>query len=258
MQRAEGELSSSEPELERLLLRIVPGLASKWQGASDAEIARLEALARRPLPACYRWFLERLGTSMGPMMYPGVDFSAQGLLGIYAAGRIAPNPRYLLIGYDHDEVSPLHYFYDLDMALRGDALVVRMLTPSDESHEQFETLREMLAWGELYAQRVATAPQQCRGVLRYSGGSLGALLQPALDELGFDTPLEAGAYCGLFERRDATLVASGTPGDPPGRQSFALGGHDAASLARVLTTLATRSAVQIDIATWSPPLPGNG
>jgi hypothetical protein len=258
MRRAEGELSSTEPALERLLLRIVPGLAAEWQGASDAEVARLESLAGRPLPAFYRWFLERLGKSMGPMIYPGVDFSAQGVIDIYAAGRIAPDPRFLLIGYDHDDVSPLHYFYDLDAALRGDALVVRMLTPKDESHEQFETLREMLAWGELYAQRVAAAPQQCRGVLRFTGASLGVTLEPALAELGFEAPLETGRFCGLFERQDAALVASGTPGDPPGRQSFALGGHDAASLAQVLSTLATRADVEIDIAAWAPPLPGNG
>lgn len=258
MRSAHEESSSSEPGLERLLLRIVPGLAAEWQGATGEEISRLESLAGRPLPAFYRWFLARLGKSMGPMIYPGVDFSALGVLGAYAAGRVAADPRYLLIGYDHDEVSPLHYFYDLDAALRGDALVVRMLTPKDESHEQFETLREMLAWGELYAQRVAAASQQCRGVLRFEGQSLEAALEPALAELGFDTPLETGAYCGLFEREDVALVASGTPREPLGRQSFALGGRDAVSLAQVLHTLATRSAVAIDIVAWAPPLSGNG
>src|SRR5688572_17626059 len=190
MQSAAGPHTSAEPALEQLLLRIVPGLAAAWHGASDAELSRIQSIAGRPLPAFYHWFMQRLGKSLGPMAYPGVDFTAQGLLAAYAAGRIAPDRRYLLIGYDHDDVSPLHYFYDLDAPVRGDALVVRMSTPSEESHEQFETLREMLAWGELYTHGVAAAAQQCRGVLRYSGGSLAAALQPALGELGFQEPLE--------------------------------------------------------------------
>lgn len=256
MQSAKGPHNSAEPALEQLLLRIVPGLAAAWHGASEAELSRIESIAGRPLPAFYRWFIQRLGKSMGPMVYPGVDFTAQGVLAAYAAGRITPDRRYLLIGYDNDDVSPLHYFYDLDAVARGDALVVRMLTPSEESHEQFETLREMLAWGELYSYGVAAAAQQCRGVLRYTGESLAAALQPALGELGFSEPIETGAYCGLFERAGLALVASGTPGDPPGRQNFALGGHDASSLAQVLGTLATRSSVEIDIGSWNPPLPG--
>jgi hypothetical protein len=116
----------------------------------------------------------------------------------------------------------------------------------------------MLAWGELYSHGVAAAAQQCRGVLRFAGDSLEAALQPALGELGFHASIETGAHCGLFEREGATLVASGTPGDAPGRQSFALGGHDASSLAQVLSTLATRSSIEIDIQGWSPPLPGDG
>ncbi|PRP93717.1 hypothetical protein ENSA7_81450 [Enhygromyxa salina] len=38
-----------EPELDELLLRIVPNLASQWRGAT-------EQIAGRPLPRFYRWF----------------------------------------------------------------------------------------------------------------------------------------------------------------------------------------------------------
>jgi hypothetical protein len=245
-----------EPALEKLLLRIVPGLASEWQGASEADVARIESIAGRPLPDFYRWFLARLGKSMGPMVYPTVDFSARGVLAAYSANRIAPDPRYLLIGYERDEVSPLHYFYDLDAATRGDALVVRMLTPRDESHEQFETLREMLAWGELYANRITSAAQQCRGFLRHP--AIYEQLTPALSRLGFEAPIETGAYCGLFERSDATLVCSGTPNDSLAPQSFALAGPDASTLARVLSEVTTLSEAEIDISSWSPALPGSG
>jgi hypothetical protein len=77
-----------EPSLEALLLRVVTHLAAGWQGASAHEVAEIEAVAGRPLPAFYRWFLSRMGKSMGPMSYPTVDFSAQGVLEAYASGSI--------------------------------------------------------------------------------------------------------------------------------------------------------------------------
>src|SRR5262245_7666820 len=132
-----------EPELEALLLRVVPGLEQSWRGASAQDLSELERIAGRPLPECYRWFLARMGESMGPMRYPTVDFSARGVLQAYASGAIARDSRYLLIGFEREELTPLHYYYDLDRPGRGDALVVRKLTPRDETHEQFETLREM-------------------------------------------------------------------------------------------------------------------
>ena len=245
-----------EQSLEQLLLRIVPGLESRWQGSSDADIARLEAIAGQPLPDLYRWFLARMGQSMGPMAYPTIDFSAAGVLAAYGSGRIAQSPRYLLIGYEHDEVSPLHYFYDLETRARGDALVVRMLTPADETHEQFETLREMLAWGELYTNRVAAAPQQCRGSVRHAGGALQERLEPVLHRLGFTSPIETGPVCGLYERADATLLCTGTPRDIPSVQTFSLAGHDAPSLAQILNALPEGDGLELDISAWSPPLPG--
>ena len=244
----------SEPAVEELLVRIVPGLTESWQGASSAEIERLEAAAGRPLPAFYRWFLSRMGKSMGPMRYPTVDFSAQAILGAYSARHMAPDPRYFLIGFERDELTPLHYFYDLEGAQRGDALVVRMLTPRDECHEQFETFREMLAWGELWAARIEGAPQHCRGTLR-ANGDLRVQLDGIARQLGFAEPIETGSCCGLYERSDATLVWTGTPNDAPGPRAFGLGGHDAAALARILAEL-ERHQIEVRLSAWSPPLAG--
>lgn len=244
--------------LEALLVRVVPGLEAEWQGAEADDVARLEAIAGRPLPPVYAWFLSRMGQSMGPMGYPTIDFSARGVLSAYSAQRIERHPRFLLIGYEHDEVSPLHYFYDLDRPAREDALVVRMLTPRDESHEQFETLGEMLAWGELYGQRVAKAPQQCRGTLRAPGHDLQGPLQSVLRGLGFATPIETGAFCSLFERGDATLVGSGNPDDAPGTQSFSLGGRDAGALGQILSVVANGSGLDVTLSGWDPPLPSHG
>jgi hypothetical protein len=247
-----------EPRLEALLLRVVPHLATDWQGASASEVAELEAIAGRSLPEFYHWFLSRMGKSMGPMRYPTVDFSVQGILAAYASRSIEHHSRYLLIGYERDEPTPLHYFYDLERPARGDALVVRMLTPRDETHEQFETLREMLAWGELWSARVEKAAQSCRGTLRASGGAPYAVLDPILQRLGFDTPIETGAFCGLYERSDAVLIGSGTPSDAPDTQSFALGGRDAASLGQLLSAITDETALDVTLSAWSPPLPRDG
>jgi hypothetical protein len=248
---------TSEAAIEALLTRLVPGLKQQWQGATEGEIERIEAIAGRPLPPFYRWFLSRMGKSMGPMSYPTVDFSAHGVLAALSSGQMAADRRYLLIGYEQEELMPLHYFYDLDQPLRGDALVVRMLTPRDEAHEQFETFREMLAWGELWSQRVEPALQQCGGTLRGSA-DLQARLEAVMRRLGFDVPIETGVYAGLYERKDAALICSGTPSDPPGAQSFALGGRDAVTLAQILSEMASVLTVEVKPSAWKPPLPGDG
>ncbi|WP_437855494.1 hypothetical protein [Sorangium sp. So ce363] len=108
-------MQSLESATEALLVRIVPGLADQWQGASPDEIERIEQLAPGPLPAFYRWFLGKTGRSMGPMAYPSLDFSAQRVLWCYdEALQVAPSRRFFLIGYETDEHKQLHVFYDLE------------------------------------------------------------------------------------------------------------------------------------------------
>ena len=249
--------SKAGTTLEQLLLRIVPGLASAWRGAAAADIERLEAIAGRALPPLYRWFQERLGGSMGPMAYPTLDFSASAIISLYSSGRMQPHPRYLLIAYDDDDVTPAHYFYDLDRPARDDALVLRMLTPLDEPHEQleqFETLREMLAWGELWTQRVEHAAQGLRGSLRAPDADLHGRLGSALRPLGFDTPVETGPFCGLYEGPGAVLVCSSAPDAEAGVQAFNLGGTDAGQLARISSAIAD-AGIEVTPAAWVPPLP---
>jgi hypothetical protein len=192
---------------------------------------------------------------MGPMRYPTVDFSASGILSVYASGRVEAHPRFFLIGYEHDELSPLHYFYDLDRPARGDALVVRMLTPRDEQHPQFESLREMLAWGELWTQRVEHAAQQCRGMLRAADADLHGRLAPVLRGLGFGAPVETGPFCGLYERGDATIVCSADPDATSGTQSFGIGAGDGGQLALVLSAVANEGSIEVTPSAWVPPLP---
>jgi hypothetical protein len=91
--------------------------------------------------------------------------------------------------------------------------------------------------------------------LRAPDAELHGRLAPVLRQLGFDTPIETGAFCGLYERADAALVCSGAPDAEPGTQSFNLGGADAGQLARILSALANEAALEVTPSAWQPPLP---
>ncbi|MCX4242315.1 hypothetical protein [Paraliomyxa miuraensis] len=75
--------------MEALLLRLVPDLERQWEGATQDEIDRIEAIAGRPLPPFYCWFLIRMGHSMGSIAYPRLDFSAPKVLSCYAGDCLA-------------------------------------------------------------------------------------------------------------------------------------------------------------------------
>ena len=110
--------------MEAFLLDLVPDLQDAWKGATEDELARIEAIAGRPLPRSYRWFLLRMGHDMGPLAYPTADFSAPEVLDCYDRGLFAPNPRFLMIGHESDEMMPLHFFYDFEHSVREDARVM--------------------------------------------------------------------------------------------------------------------------------------
>lgn len=244
-----------EPELEALLLRLVPDLPAQWQGASEEEIARLEQIAGRPLPRCYRWFLVRMGRSMGSIAYPTVDFSAQRILSAYATGGVASDPRFLMIGHESRADMPMHVFYDLDRCERDDALVLRASDPHEDSYEQFETLREMVAWGELWLRGVEGQPFRCSGTVEDQDGDVLARLVPLLHGLGFTIPIPTGPYCGLFERADACMITKSIPGREPRTHSFSLGARDVGRLRRLLGEIASAHAFDLEIMEWEPPLP---
>jgi hypothetical protein len=114
-----------EPEVEDLLLRLVPELSQQWKGATPGEIDAVEAIAGRPLPRFYRWFLMRMGQDMGPIAYPVFDFAAPTVLACYSEELFPPHPRYLMIGYSLDEIMPLHLLYDFEHPARDDARVTK-------------------------------------------------------------------------------------------------------------------------------------
>lgn len=245
-----------EPELEALLLRLVPELAGGWQGASLQEIDRIEALAGRPLPRPYRWFLMRMGGSMGPLQYRSLDFSAAQVLSCYEQGLIRRDPRLFMIGYETDEIMPLHLFYDFDHPARDDARVTLIHAMGGARHAQFDTLREMLAWGGLSTLGIGKLPQVCRGSLRGESGAVLSQLDAVMFPLGFKKPIPTGVNCGLYERGDASLSASATPRDPPDHlHFFNFGAADAGTLRRILGVIANESSLEVTIKSWTPPLP---
>lgn len=244
-----------EPAMEDFLLRVVPGIAEHWQGSTPDEIAQIERIAGRPLPPFYRWFLSRMGQSMGPLTYPRVDFSARRVLASYAENLVAPHPRFLFIGHDSDEMMSLHFFYDLDLPTRSDARVMRRHARGGERHDQFETFRELLAYGALLNGRVGRMTQRCKVMLMGNQPDLFSQLDPVMEGLGFERPVPTGAFCGLYERHDVAMVCSRTPRDKP--QPFMvlrLGGSDSGTLRKVLGTIAAESSLRFEVREWDPPI----
>lgn len=241
--------------MEELLLRVVPGLAEQWQGAPPDTIARIERIAGRPLPPFYRWFLTRMGQSMGPLAYPTHDFSAQRVLSCYDRKLVVPHPRFLLIGHDSEKIMPLHVFYDFDATAREDALVTSREDLEGGLHDKFETLREMLAWGALFRFRFSKMPQKCEGTFCEDHPDLLSLVDPVMSSLGFTKPISTGPFCGLYERPDAVMLCQGTPRQGfDNVRTFMFGGSNAGALRKMLGKLATETSLEVEVNEWTPAL----
>jgi hypothetical protein len=244
-----------EPEMEAFLNQLIPNLDAQLQGATDEQIQRIEEIAGRPLPRFYRWFLKRMGTDMGPLSYPYLDFSASKILDCYAQGLVPRDPRYLLIGYSLDDHLPKHQFYDFGHPARDDARVTEGEDLDDELYDLFETFREMIAWGELVRHRLNKFPQKCEGFFSTEGGDVLDQLDPLMVSLGFKSPIPTGPCCALYDEAQAALAMSNNPSDyRPHRRRFSLAGSDTGSLRRLLGEITTGSSLEVEIKRWLPPL----
>lgn len=245
-------MDHNEASTEEFLLRIVPNLASQWEGATPQEIAAIEGLSPRSLPPFYRWFLSRMGRSMGPMTYPTLDFSAGTILRCYAEDDfLAPSDRYLLIGYESDEEMPLHVFYDLDCPARDDALVLKSLAEGGELYPGYETFREQLLWGEALRFLVHTRPHVCRGTLNEDSGDVFEHLDPVLAQLGFHQPVAMGRFCRIYERQDAVMLCSGRMVEGNKFRSFNMGAPTTALMREILGTVALKTKLVLETSEWS-------
>jgi hypothetical protein len=245
-----------EPEMERLLTRLLPDFTSQVEGATPDEIEAIERLAGRPLPRYYQWFLWRMGRNMGPFAYRSLDFSAQRILAAYEDGTFEPDPRFLMIGYESDPLYPVHIAYDLDHPARDDARVTRFDLEPLLHDKSFETLREMHAYG-LLLRKYSTQAQRLGAVLYDDQDShVAALLVPVLAQLGFTSPIETGPYCTLYEREDAVLVGcTRLTREVPGSQPISLGARNQGEIRSILGTITTETGLEVDIDEWDPPLP---
>jgi hypothetical protein len=246
-----------ETQLEELLLRLVPELANQWKGASPDEIEQLQAVAGRPLPTFYRWFLTRMGTSVGPLEFRSLDLSAAKVLACYAAGLVKPHPRLFMIGFETDEIMPLHLFYDFDFSTSDDARIITRHAQGGPLHVQFDSLCEMLAWGKFNVFRIKKLPQNCYGSLRGESGRIVTVLDHMVRDLGFIKPVSLkGPNCAIYERDDAAFSVSATPRDPLSDLCFfRFGATDAGTIRRVLGAIADKAPLEIKIKEWTPPLP---
>ncbi len=197
-----------ETQLVELLQRLVPGCEQQWVGADPDEIDEYEYHVDQPLPEFYRWFLMTMGRRMGPLAYPRLDMNIETLLGIYRSGyqaRRSPNIKMLLVGKDPHEVMPSHYYCDPSRPTRNDALVCTSHPHGGQFQDEFETLREALAWHTFYRYRIKDRQHVCSGDFSHPGRRPLDEIEPALKDLGFETYHRTGLCCGLYAREDIAL-----------------------------------------------------
>ncbi|HEX5660063.1 MAG TPA: SMI1/KNR4 family protein [Polyangiales bacterium] len=247
--------------VERYLLRIVPKLAAEWQGAREEEIARIQALTPHPLPQFYVWFLRRMGRSMGPMAFPLVDFSVNAILAAYADEEEYPidplwiEEGYLMIGYNRDNVMPLHLWYDLNERTPEDALVVHGDATVAEATRDFSNFAELLVWGKAGKFRVYTRAQACDGSFKDDAYEPFVCLDPVMKQLGFHQPVAMQGRCRVYEREDATMICKGSLDDERDKFRFyRLGAPDEATIRSILGTIARETRLLVKLDAWEPPL----
>jgi hypothetical protein len=245
-----------ETEFAQLLTRLVPGCDSQWIPASLEQVEEFENLAGQPPPSFYRWFLMTMGRSMGALSTPRRDMSIETLLSIYRDGFTPPHPKLLLIGCEPDEVMPNYLYCDLDRRIRNDALVCSFDPSGGPRQDEFETLREDLAWGVFVRALIKDRPLRCAGRFTDSGRDVLGKLEPVLGRLGFETLHRTGPCCGLYAREDVALDCIVPPthrGQP--YMFFKLGGEELA-IRRVLGAIGTETSLEVSVKRWTPPLAG--
>jgi hypothetical protein len=243
----------SEPEIETFLHQLFPNLDEQIKGATDKEIQKIEEIAGQPLPNFYYWFLSRMGTDMGPLSYPVLDFSASKIISCYEKGLFQRHTRFLLIGYCTEDYLPQHLFYDFDFPVRDDTRVAEAEDLNDEMSDQFETLREMIAWNKLIKHKIWKFPQQCVGFFISKGEDILDKLNPVMTNLGFVSPIPTGNCCALYDSGKATLVTSSNPSTcTPDSRLFTAGGINVEVLRYLLGDIATKTSLELEVTKWEP------
>lgn len=241
-------MSHSEAEFEALLQRAYPGYEAQIQGCSAAEIEAIEQISPAPLPAFYRWFLQRFGRELGPLAYPYTDFRAAAVLEYYAEDWNGTKPTLahgLVIGCSTDPMWP-NLVYDLRYPARDDARV-RMGTLGNE------TLREDLTWGVFLSAIIPTFPRICRGVI--SAGTESALddLTEVMLRLGYVQPIPTGFRTRFFMGTDAAMMLDGDF-DSNAALAFRFGATTSTRIREIFGVLCSEVNMEIWKLEWLTPL----
>ena len=236
------------------LLKFAPDLKQEWKGALKSQINKIEELAGRPLPDFYRWFLSKMGHSMGSLANPRRDFSVASVLEAYRDGLVEPNSGFLLIGHETDEVMPMHIFYNLEIPTDDDALIFSQPAEGGGIQREFSTLREMLAWSLMVRFRLYQYPRRCEGSFDGSR-NVYDLLDPVLKRLGFVQPVLCGSLTRFYERSDTIMICMVPPGTKvkPYR-FFNLSGENVTILRKILDEITATTSLKVEIDEWNPPL----
>lgn len=251
-----------EPEIDALLQRLAPNITHEWEGATKEEIDQIEKIVREvsgeDLPKFYRWFLMRMGKSMGPLSTPGMDYSASTVISCYTEKKNKGNnnneedDKLLLIGYCTDEALPLNMYYDFEYPARNDARVTKRASDGGDDFRQFETFREMLAWNTMLTFCVEKFPELNKGTLYDdSGDNIFLKFDPLMVSLGFTKlSIPTGPFCGLYEGSQAAMVTLDLIDfdvDESDGFAFTLGGIDRDSLRKILGTIAAETDFVLDV-----------
>lgn len=246
---------ASQPELELLLERYVPDMASRWSRASDADIAALETLAGGPLPDCYLWMLQRLGRGWSDIAYGSLDLSARTVVQAHARELFPPHEGRLGIGIDTDPWQPQLRYLDLEAAADGDAPVLVADPDDGELSVEYETLRAFIGVAAFNGHRLRPMPVKLEGVFLGSDGSAVLdELEPLVEDLGFRSPLATGAYCTIYDDGEVALSSYCKP-SPQHRFDvlpFRLGADTEAALRKLLGIITTSTDLVTHDLVWMP------
>ncbi len=243
------KLDELEPGMEELFQRLIPDLMD-WEGATADEIAKIEEIFRKisgqELPKFYRWFLMRMGRSMGKFSYHDMDYSASQVISWYGDHREDEGTNFFKIGHTSDELMRLHMYYDLNHPARDDARVTSRAAEGGDDYKHFETFREMLATSaaQLHAIRF---PLFCSGAMRDEADIL-PQLDPIMNGLGFEKPIiPVGPRCGLYEGRQATMITTGSIDLGIKSCGFVMGAKDANLLCSLLATIEAETDFTLNV-----------
>lgn len=238
-----------EPGMDELFQRLIPDLMD-WQGATADEIETIERIVRKisgdGMPKFYRWFLMRMGQSMGRFSDPDMDYSAPAVVSWYSNDFEDDGSKFFKIGHTSEPELELHMYYDFNYPARDDARVTMRQAEGGEDYKQYETFREMLA-AKAVSIHAVRFPVLCTGTMLNDNDIL-SQLDPLMDSLGFKKPaIPTGPRCRMYEGSQAIMFTKGSLDFGTESCGFMLGGIDANILRNVLGTIATETEFILEV-----------